>query len=185
MSINRLMAAGAASTQRFSGNMTAEKISIDARKKLAPNIEPPLLPLSFMQETPKVSSSKLVLDFHLHFSSQIFDQKVDMVIVPATTGQTSILLGHVAAMSELNPDLLSLHEVDQMTEYFINGGFALIHPNSVTDIIAVIDKIDPQRPQKGLAEFSQTLSSAATDYEKAEAKIGVDVHNARLSALTH
>ncbi|KAK9202617.1 hypothetical protein WN944_017829 [Citrus x changshan-huyou] len=38
--------------------------------------------------------------------------------------------------------------------------------------------------EKGLAEFTQKLSLASTNLEKAEAQIGVDVHVALNSALT-
>ncbi|KAK5786799.1 hypothetical protein PVK06_024768 [Gossypium arboreum] len=40
------------------------------------------------------------------------------------------------------------------------------------------------RGMKGLADFTQKLSSATTELEKAEAQIGIDVHGALNSALT-
>ncbi|GAB2217018.1 hypothetical protein Droror1_Dr00000174 [Drosera rotundifolia] len=113
---------------------------------------------------------------------------VDMVIVPATTGQMGVLPGHVGTIAELKSGVLSVHNGNDVTKYFVSGGFTFIHPNSVTDIIAVeavpIDRIDSSLVQKGLAEFTQKLSSASTDYEKAEAQIGVDVYSALNSALT-
>lgn len=114
--------------------------------------------------------------------------QVDMVIIPATTGQMGVLPGHVATISELKPGVLSVHEGNEVTKFFISSGFAFIHANSFADIIAVeavpFDRIDPSLVQKGLAEFTQKLSSASTDAEKAEAQIGVDVHSALNSALT-
>lgn len=114
--------------------------------------------------------------------------QVDMVIIPATTGQMGVLPGHVATIAELKPGVLSVHEGNDVKKYFVSGGFALIHANSYADIIAIeavpIDQIDPNLVQKGLAEFTQKLSSATTDLEKAEAQIGVDVHSALNSALT-
>lgn len=111
-----------------------------------------------------------------------------MVIIPATTGQMGVLPGHVATIAELKPGVLSVHEGNDTTKYFVSGGFAFIHANSITDIVAVeavpIDQIDPERVQKGLGEFTQKLSSASTDLEKAEAQIGVDVHSALNAALT-
>lgn len=111
-----------------------------------------------------------------------------MVIIPASTGQMGVLPGHVATISELKPGVMSVHEGNEVTKYFVSSGFAFIHANSYADIIAVeampIDRIDPALVQKGLAEFTQKLNSATTDLEKAEAQIGVDVHSALNSALT-
>ncbi|MBA0835054.1 hypothetical protein Goarm_007362, partial [Gossypium armourianum] len=111
-----------------------------------------------------------------------------MVIVPATTGQMGVLPGHVPTIAELKPGILSVHEGNDVTKYFLSSGFALIHANSVADIIAVeavpVDRLDPALVQKGLADFTQKLGSATTDLEKAEAQIGVDVHSAMNSAIT-
>ncbi|KAL6008548.1 hypothetical protein ACLOJK_034061 [Asimina triloba] len=113
---------------------------------------------------------------------------VDMVIMPATTGQMGVLPGHVATIAELKPGILSVHEGNDVTKYFVSSGFAFIHANSVADIVAIeavpVDRIDLSLAQKGLAEFTQKLSSASTDVEKAEAQIGVDVHSALNAALT-
>lgn len=111
-----------------------------------------------------------------------------MVIIPATTGQMGVLPGHVPTIAELRPGLLSVHDGNEVTKYFLSSGFAFIHANSVADIIAVeavqIDRIDPSLVQKGLAEFTQKLSSATTDLEKAEAQIGVDVYSALNFAIS-
>lgn len=114
--------------------------------------------------------------------------QVDMVIVPATTGQMGILPGHVPTIAELKPGLMSVHEGNDVKKYFVSSGFAFVHANSYADIVAVeavpLDQIDSNQVQKGLAEFTQKLSSASTDLEKAEAQIGVDVHSALNSALS-
>jgi len=111
-----------------------------------------------------------------------------MVIVPATTGEMGVLPGHVATIAELKPGVLSVHEGNDVTKYFVSSGFAFIHANSVADIIAVeavpVDRIDANLVQKGLQDFTQKLNSASTDLEKAEAQIGVDVHSALNSALS-
>ncbi|URD94582.1 ATP synthase [Musa troglodytarum] len=124
--------------------------------------------------------SDVAMTFHLLL--------VDMVIVPATTGQMGVLPGHVATIAELKPGLLSVHEGSEVTKYFVSSGFAFVHANSVTDIVAVeavpVDRIDSSLVQTGLADFTQKLNSATTDLEKAEAQIGVDVHSALNAALS-
>lgn len=110
-----------------------------------------------------------------------------MVIIPATTGQMGVLPGHVATIAELKPGVMSVHEGNDVTKYFVSSGFAFIHANSYADIVAVeavpLDQIDPSLVQKGLADFTQKLGSAVSDLEKAEAQIGVDVHSALNFAL--
>ncbi|KAF7149335.1 hypothetical protein RHSIM_Rhsim03G0155400 [Rhododendron simsii] len=84
-----------------------------------------------------------------------------------TTGQMGVLPGHVATITELKPGVLSVHE------------------GNIVAIEAVpLDRMDPVQVQKGLSEFTKKLNSASTDWKKAEAQIGVDVHSAMNSALT-
>ncbi|KAG6747898.1 hypothetical protein POTOM_047789 [Populus tomentosa] len=120
--------------------------------------------------------------------SELQTKRVDMVIIPASTGQMGVLPGHVSTITELKPGVLSVHEGNEVKKYFVSSGFAFIHANSIADIVAVeaapLDQIDTSLVQKGLAEFTQKLSSASTDLEKAEAQIGVDVHSALNAALT-
>ncbi|KAJ8763890.1 hypothetical protein K2173_003672 [Erythroxylum novogranatense] len=91
-------------------------------------------------------------------------------LVKATTGQMGVLPGHVPATAELKHGILSIHEGNDPTKYFLSSGFAFIRANSVADMAA----------PKGLAEFSQKLSSAV---KKAEAQIGIDVQSVLNAAL--
>ncbi|KAF5735099.1 hypothetical protein HS088_TW15G00599 [Tripterygium wilfordii] len=170
---------------------TVDSTFVETWKKVIPNIEPPKTPSAFMTPrpaTPASIPSKLTVNFVLPYASELATKEVDMVIIPATTGQMGVLPGHVPTIAELKPGILSVHEGNDTKKYFISSGFAFIHANSVADVIAVeavpIDQIDSNLVQKGLAEFTQKLSSASTDLEKAEAQIGVDVHSAMNAALS-
>ncbi|KAM0934203.1 putative ATP synthase, F1 complex, delta/epsilon subunit, F0F1 ATP synthase delta/epsilon subunit [Dioscorea sansibarensis] len=187
--------AAAAASRAFSSEVPAapaqDTAFVEAWKKVAPNIDPPKTPLHFLKPrppTPSTIPTKLTVNFVLPYQSEISSKEVDMVIIPATTGQMGVLPGHVATIAELKPGLLSVHEGTEVTKYFVSSGFAFVHANSFTDIVAIeavpIDHIDPDLVQKGLAEFTQKLSSATTDLEKAEAQIGVDVHSAMNAALS-
>ncbi|CAA3007554.1 ATP synthase subunit delta, mitochondrial-like [Olea europaea subsp. europaea] len=138
--------------------------------------------------TPSTIPSKLTVNLVLPYDSLLSAKEVDMVIVPATTGQMGVLPGHVATIAELKPGVLTVHEGNEVKKYFLSSGFAFIHANSVADIMAVeatpLDQIDSSLVQKGLTEFTQKLNAASTDVEKAEAQIGVDVHSALNAALT-
>ncbi|RZC69285.1 hypothetical protein C5167_032379 [Papaver somniferum] len=179
------------STDLPAGETTANQAFIDAWKKASPNMDPPKTPLTFMNPRPATPSSipnKLTVNFVLPYQSELSSKEVDQVIIPATTGVMGVLPGHVATIAELKPGVLSVVEGNETTKYFISSGFAFIHANSYADIVAVealpLDQIDPAEVTKGLAEFTQKVSSATTDLEKAEAQIGVDVHSALNAALT-
>ncbi|PWA93428.1 ATPase, F1 complex, delta/epsilon subunit [Artemisia annua] len=196
---NRLLTRSTTTTATIRRAFSTEVSSTDAGdsafneawKKVVPNIDPPKTPSQYMETrppTPNTLPSKLTVNFVLPYSSELSKQEVDMVIVPATTGQMGILPGHVPTIAELKPGLLSVHEGNDVKKYFISSGFAFVHSNSYADILAVeaipLDRIDPAQVQKGLSEFTQKLSSASSDLDKAEAQIGVDVHSALNSALT-
>ncbi|KAG6782439.1 hypothetical protein POTOM_011839 [Populus tomentosa] len=163
---------------------------LESWKKAAPNIDPPKTPSAFMKPrppTPSTIPSKITVNFVLPYASELTSKEVDMVIIPATTGQMGVLPGHVPTIAELKPGVLSVHEGNDVKKYFLTSGFVFVHANSVADIVVVeavpVDHIDQNLVQKGLADFTQKLSSATTELEKAEAQIGIDVHSALNSAL--
>ncbi|XP_019188232.1 PREDICTED: ATP synthase subunit delta', mitochondrial-like [Ipomoea nil] len=193
--LNRSASPVAGGSRRFSTDLasapSADEAFVSAWRRTVPNIDPPKTPLSFMQPRPPTPSSipsKLKINFVLPYASEFSNKEVDMVIVPATTGQMGILPGHVATIAELKPGVVSVHEGNDVKKYFVSSGFAFVHSNSIADIMAIeaipVEQIDPSAVQKGLAEFTQKLNSASTDLQKAEAQIGVDVLSALNSALT-
>ncbi|AET01245.1 ATP synthase subunit delta' [Medicago truncatula] len=184
----------AVATRRFSTDVATpvtDSSFVEAWNKVSPNLDPPKTPVAFIKSRPPIPSTlptKLTVNFVLPYASQLSAKEVDLVIIPATTGQMGILPGHVSTIAELKPGVMIVQEGNDSTKYFVSSGFAFVHANSVADIIAVeavpLDQIDASLVQKGLQEFTQKLSSATTDLEKAEAQIGVDVHSALNSALT-
>jgi F-type H+-transporting ATPase subunit delta len=102
--------------------------------------------------------------------------QVDMVMVPATSGQMGVLPGHVPTIAELKPGILSVHDGTEVKQYFVSSGFAFVHANSVADIVAIeavpLDRFDPEEIRRGVQEFSQKMNTATSDLEKAEAQIG-------------
>ncbi|KAK4718345.1 hypothetical protein R3W88_016683 [Solanum pinnatisectum] len=100
----------------------------------------------------------------------------------------NFVLPYSSELSGKELGILSVHEGKDVSKYFVSGGFAYVHANSFADIIAVeavpLDHIDPNLVQKGLTDFTQKLSTASTDVEKAEAQIRIDVHSALNAALT-
>ncbi|KAI3832423.1 hypothetical protein MKX03_020657 [Papaver bracteatum] len=120
-----------------------------------------------------------------HNSPQL-PEDVCRVIVPARTSQMQIYPGQSTTLVVLKPGVVSLIDEKSTTKYFTTGGFAFIHGHLVdiaTDEAIPLDHIDPAEVHKGLKESTLKLGSSPTDLEKAEAQIGVDVHNALNAAL--
>lgn len=118
----------------------------------------------------------------------ILKSKVDMVIVPAATGMMGLLAGHVPTIAQLSPGLLSVHEGTEVKKFFVSSGFAIVHANSVADILAVeavaLDQLDIEEARKGLAEYTQKQGTATTELAKAEAQIAIEVYGALVATMT-
>lgn len=158
--------------------------------KIAPNYDLPHFPSSYMKARPPVPATfptKLTVNFVLPHVFEMQAQEVDMVIVPATSGQMGVLPGHVPTIAELKPGIMSVHEGAEVKQYFVSSGFAFVHANSVADIVAIeavpLDRLDPDEVRKGVQEYTQKVTSAKDDLEKAEAQIGLEVHSALQAAL--
>lgn len=111
-----------------------------------------------------------------------------MVIVPAATGMMGLLAGHVPTIAQLSPGLLSVHEGTEVKKFFVSSGFAIVHANSVADILAVeavaLDQLDIEEARKGLAEYTQKQGTATTELAKAEAQIAIEVYGALVATMT-
>ncbi|CAI6010966.1 unnamed protein product [Closterium sp. NIES-65] len=179
-------ARAAAGVARIHGSAaaSAESASLaEAYKRVAPQLDVPSTPLTYLKERPAVSAAipeKLTLNLSLPHAMPYSAKEVDSVIIPATSGQMGVLPGHVASIAELKPGLLTVIEGTTETKLFVSSGFAFVHPNSVLDVAAVdavpLDQIDGEEVKKGLAAAHAKVASASTDLEKAEAQISVDVH---------
>ncbi|KAJ8513763.1 hypothetical protein OPV22_004197 [Ensete ventricosum] len=73
-------------------------------------------------------------------------------------GKRVFCLDMLPPLQRLKPGVLQVHKGNEITKYFVSSGFASIHANSVTDIVAVevvpVDHIDPSLVQKGLAVYT-------------------------------
>lgn len=173
----------------FGEAQVTEKFKADW-KTIAPNFDMPKFPSNFMEARPPVPPTipaKLTVNFVLPSQYELQAKQVDYVIVPATSGQMGVLPGHVPTIAELKPGILSVHDGTEVKQYFVSSGFAFVHANSVTDIVAIeavpLDRFDPDEVRKGVQEYNQKMNSAKDDLEKAEAQIGVQVHSALQTAL--
>ncbi|KAI8369201.1 F1 complex, delta/epsilon subunit of ATPase [Choanephora cucurbitarum] len=114
---------------------------------------------------------------------------VQQVNLAATSGDMGILANHVPSIEQLNPGVVEVIESGEITKkFFVSGGFATINPDSSLNINAVeafpLEELSLERVQAGLAEAQRQAGSAASEQEKAAAKIEVEVYEALQHALT-
>jgi len=154
-------------------------------------LDKPFTPTDFMpekKEAPAVTPEKLTLSMYMPHKIEFNASEVDMVLLPAVSGDFGVLPGHVSTVAQLRPGVVSVHLDDKdVRKYFVSSGFAFVHADSTADICAVeavpLEELDGEAVKKGLAEYQSKLVNAKDDYEKAAAQIGVEVTGAMASAL--
>eukprot|EP00640_Fibrocapsa_japonica_P006812 CAMPEP_0113934366 /NCGR_PEP_ID=MMETSP1339-20121228/1699_1 /TAXON_ID=94617 /ORGANISM="Fibrocapsa japonica" /LENGTH=165 /DNA_ID=CAMNT_0000936145 /DNA_START=73 /DNA_END=570 /DNA_ORIENTATION=- /assembly_acc=CAM_ASM_000762 len=135
-------------------------------------------------------SAALKLNFCLPHKSLYVDQEVASVIIPGLEGEYGVTAGHSAVLSQLKPGVVKveLAEGKGIESYFVSGGFALTHENSVTDVTAVeavkVEDLD-ENSVKAAYENSKKEFDSATEgsLEKAEAQVGMEVAKAMAAAV--
>jgi F-type H+-transporting ATPase subunit delta len=120
----------------------------------------------------------------------LFVETVDLVIVPGVTGEYGVTAGHTPIISELKPGMVQIFhdESEEPEKYFVSGGFAFTHANSVTDVTAVeavkLDDLDADAVRAGLTSFKAAMDAATPEtQDHALAQIGFEVHEAMCDAL--
>mmetsp|Transcript_11896 Transcript_11896/g.51224 ORF Transcript_11896/g.51224 Transcript_11896/m.51224 type:complete len:215 (+) Transcript_11896:73-717(+) len=192
--VTRAFAVG---SQRATMSTEAQRESVkeflEKFKQHAPStMDPPNFPSDFLppaREVPATPPSKLTLNFYMPHEIEYEGAEVDSIQLPAVTGDMGVLPGHVPTVAQLRPGVVSVNMDDKETKkYFVSSGFAFVHANSVTDVMAVeavpVEQLDGEAVKKALADYQAKLVNAKDDYEKAAAQIGIDVTQAMDSAVT-
>lgn len=162
-------------------------------------LAPPEFPSNFVakeaageEEKAGVTPDKLKFNFFMPHSTVFKGESVDLVLMPAVTGDFGVMPGHVPTVAELRPGLVTVHkELDKDVEkYFVSGGFAFVHEDSTADVCAVeavpVSDLDPEAVKAGLQEYTAKLASVQAkgdDYEIAAAQVGVEVYSAMNAAV--
>lgn len=171
----------------------------DFMKKFAPYqgmLADPSFPSDFVhkaeaKEATGAIPAKLQFNFFVPHETISKAQEVDLVLIPAVTGDFGAMPGHVPTVAQMRPGVVTVHkELDKdVKKYFVSGGFAFIHPDSSADICAVeavdLGELDADAVRAGLADYTAKLAAATgkDDYEAAAAQVGVEVYSAMNSAL--
>jgi F-type H+-transporting ATPase subunit delta len=168
-------------------------------KKFEPiggTLAPPEFPSNFVKSSGEASQErtpdKLKFNFFMPHDTVYRGEQVDLVLMPAVTGDFGVMPGHVPTVAELRPGLVTIHkEMDKTVEkYFVSGGFAFVHDDSTADVCAVeavpLEDLDPEAIKAGLADYTSKLASVQAkgdDYEIAAAQVGVEVYSAMNAAV--
>ncbi|KAL3160149.1 hypothetical protein ABBQ32_010918 [Trebouxia sp. C0010 RCD-2024] len=170
-------------------------------KQVPSTMAPPSFPTDFMSkeakqvnEAPSTVPDKLTFNFYLPHEQVAKGKKVDMVLLPAVTGDFGAMPGHVPTVAQLRPGVITIHnEMDKDVEkYFVSSGYAFVHADSTTDVVAVEafkpEEFDTDAVRAGLQEYTAKVAQLQSggkgdDYEIAAAQIGVEVYSAMNAAI--
>jgi len=117
------------------------------------------------------------------------DAEVSKVDVPGLTGDMGLLPAHVPIVAVLKPGVVSVFESEssEAAKYFVSSGSCTVNKDSSVQIVAdeavPLDELSIAGARAGLNAFTAVLGSADSEGAKAEAAIGVGIHQAMLKAL--
>ncbi|MBI4032891.1 ATP synthase F1 subunit epsilon [Candidatus Berkelbacteria bacterium] len=113
----------------------------------------------------------------------VFDGQADGVTLPATTGELTILPGHLPLITLLRSGEITLHAGQQRRHMAIHGGFMEIDNDVVkllTDAAEPEEEIDERRAAEALERARRAKEEATTHHEQAEALAAIERAVARL-----
>ena len=107
----------------------------------------------------------------------VFDDKVEEIILPSTTGLLGVLPGHISMVTAIDIGVLTLRTSNgKWSSIALMGGFAEVESNDVTVLVnsAELGKnIDKDLVQKELSQAEQELTKLegnSTSLEKIKAQ---------------
>eukprot|EP00616_Rhizochromulina_sp_CCMP1243_P017402 CAMPEP_0118961566 /NCGR_PEP_ID=MMETSP1173-20130426/206_1 /TAXON_ID=1034831 /ORGANISM="Rhizochromulina marina cf, Strain CCMP1243" /LENGTH=163 /DNA_ID=CAMNT_0006909745 /DNA_START=44 /DNA_END=535 /DNA_ORIENTATION=- len=136
------------------------------------------------------AAAGMTLNFSLPHRSVYFEKSVDRVVIPGMEGVYGITAGHTPIVSEMKPGVVDIvHAAGEEPEkYFVSGGIAITHDNSLTEISAIeavqLDEIDGDAVKDSFAKAKTAFDGAeAGSMEKAEAQIQMEVSKEMAAAI--
>eukprot|EP00980_Cylindrotheca_fusiformis_P006698 scaffold1398_cov116-Cylindrotheca_fusiformis.AAC.15 len=151
-------------------------------RSIAQKVLPRSLTRAFSSEAP----STITLNFSVPYESIYNGASVFQVIIPGVEGEYGVTPNHVPYVAQMKPGVLQiLHEegLSDSEKYFVAGGYALTHEDSVTDVVCPeavkLDDIDPSAVQSQFEAAKKAFAAADSGtIEQAEAQIDMDVNRA-------
>lgn len=153
----------------------------------------PLLTIKIAQSQFRLISRSMATEMSFTFASPaqvIYNQarNVKQVDVPSLSGSFGILANHVPTLAVLKPGVVTVTETEgAVKRFFVSSGSVAVNADSSVQVLAEeafpVDQLDLKAAQEQLAEAQRSLSSAASDVEKAEAQVAVETAEAVVRAI--
>jgi ATP synthase F1 epsilon subunit len=142
----------------------------------------------FAESSTAAPATALTLNLCTPHQALIKGKVVDKVLLPGETGEYGVTVGHSPLISQLKPGLVTvIHTGGEAEKFFVAGGFALTHANSVTDVSVTeaypLADLDEAAIRAGYAEATKGLSAADGSAAKATAQVEVTVFTSLARAL--
>ncbi|MBI4022986.1 ATP synthase F1 subunit epsilon [Candidatus Berkelbacteria bacterium] len=113
----------------------------------------------------------------------VFEGTVDGITLPSSTGELTVLSGHVPLIVPLKSGEITLHVGDERRHMAVHGGFVEVDNDVVkllTDAVELEEEVDERRAQEALDRARRAKEEAATTHDTAEALAAVERAIARL-----
>lgn len=153
-------------------------------KKAPSTMEVPQFPTNFLSSGASgenmVEGDLFPVNFYTPHGVLCKGIKKDTVVLPGVDGYFGLKANHVPVISQLQPGLVELHTGTEVEKYFISGGFAMVHPNGVTDICvleaATLDQIDKVAVKAALA--AAQAATPSDEYDVAANRAAIELYAA-------
>mmetsp|Transcript_19160 Transcript_19160/g.47703 ORF Transcript_19160/g.47703 Transcript_19160/m.47703 type:complete len:171 (+) Transcript_19160:50-562(+) len=143
---------------------------------------------SFASEATEAADA-VSLNLSVPYESIYKDAKVESVIIPGTEGEYGVSANHVPYVAQMKPGVLTvMFDSAESEKFFVAGGYAVTHANSVTDVVCVeavkVDDLDASTVSSNYdAAKSAAASATPGSVEEAEAMIDMEVNKTMGTAL--
>jgi len=106
----------------------------------------------------------------------VLDEEVEEIIVPAETGEITILPNHVSLFTKIKPGELSIRRSKKQSFFAITGGFLEVKENKITilaDYAIRAEDIEVARAKEAQekAQSAMKQKGSARDFAEAEAQL--------------
>jgi F-type H+-transporting ATPase subunit delta len=81
----------------------------------------------------EAAASSVSLNFSVPYESIYNGASVEQVIIPGVEGEYGVTANHVPYVAQMKPGILTvMFDSSESEKYFVAGGYAVTHSNSVT-----------------------------------------------------
>mmetsp|Transcript_29521 Transcript_29521/g.33122 ORF Transcript_29521/g.33122 Transcript_29521/m.33122 type:complete len:177 (+) Transcript_29521:116-646(+) len=142
-----------------------------------------------LSSEPEAATTSVSLNFSVPYESIYNGTSVEQVIIPGVEGEYGVTANHVPYVAQMKPGILTImFDSSESEKYFVAGGYAITHADSVTDIVCVeavkVDDLDVSVVSANYEAAKNVAGSAtAGSEEEAEAKIDMEVNKTMGAAL--